>query len=105
MAAFDCVMFIVRAASKFASGSALGLTLLAQLGNMALLYSLTALLNARSRRQGSRAAHQVGRGLLHGWLLARTAPCLFCAASHCCTFHFSVVDCTSVEPASPHMLC
>ncbi|KAL4451935.1 hypothetical protein ABPG75_007597 [Micractinium tetrahymenae] len=58
VASFDCVMFVVRAAAKLASGSAIGLSLLAQLGNMALLYSLTALLNARSRRQGSRAAHQ-----------------------------------------------
>lgn len=66
VAAFDCVMFVLRAASKVASGSALGLTLLTQLCNMALLYTLTALLNARSRRQGSRAAHQVSAEYRHG---------------------------------------
>ncbi|PSC70789.1 hybrid sensor histidine kinase response regulator [Micractinium conductrix] len=58
VAMFDIVMFVVRAAAKAAAGSAVASALALQLGNMAALYSLTALLNARSRRLGSRAAHQ-----------------------------------------------
>lgn len=60
VAGFDCAMFVVRAVAKVVSGTAIGASLVAQLANMALLYALTALLNARSRRLGSRAAHQVG---------------------------------------------
>ena len=66
VAMFDIVMFVVRAAAKAAAGSAVASALALQLGNMAALYSLTALLNARSRRLGSRAAHQVGGHLRVG---------------------------------------
>jgi hypothetical protein len=60
--AFDCLMFVVRAAAKLAAAEPVGRSLLAQLGNMALLYSLIGLLNARTRRMGVRAAHQVRPG-------------------------------------------
>jgi len=60
VASFDCAMFVVRAVAKVISGVAIGSSLAAQLANMALLYSLTAVLNARSRRLGSKAAQQVG---------------------------------------------
>lgn len=60
--AFDCIMFVVRAAAKLASAEPVGRSLLAQLGNMALLYSLIGLLNARTRRMGVRAAQQVRPG-------------------------------------------
>jgi hypothetical protein len=56
---FDCVMFLVRGAVKLAAAQAVGRSLLAQMANMVLLYSLIALLNARTRRLGRRAAHQV----------------------------------------------
>ncbi|PRW57078.1 hybrid sensor histidine kinase response regulator [Chlorella sorokiniana] len=55
---FDCAMFVVRAAAKAFGGEPLGSSLLLQLGNMVALYSAMALLNARSRRGGSRAAQQ-----------------------------------------------
>lgn len=62
---FDLAMFVVRGAFKLLAGQVPGMGLLQQLANMVLLYSALYGLNARSRRAGSHAAHQVseGRGL------------------------------------------
>jgi signal transduction histidine kinase len=98
-------MFVVRAAAKAFGGEPLGSSLLLQLGNMVALYSAMALLNARSRRGGSRAAQQVRhackwactckppaatttRAAAHAW--PPTGSTVACPAQHACSHPASV---------------
>ena len=64
LAGFDGAMFLLRSLASWVVGRVLGRSLVLQLFNMALLYGSIAACSARTRRLGSRAAHQVRRRAL-----------------------------------------